>query len=284
MNKSFLKTLAISLLLLSIFIGNTADACRAKMDPWFITKTTINESTLPPGVTFTGAGFVDDGKSDGKFTNSSTTPFYLLYSDLSYYRTYPDYKDLGPFAKNGQSTGLTDHAYPSFKFVSNEVYAWSFDAGWLQIDPNSTRASTNIKSSEFFYSIKFDSFGDAIVTEPDNKYYGKRPKDVTIPEPKEFSLAAYYGTARVSIEGKFDYALKKDYVDRSNYCNDMIFVTWFIFLFWIIVIAITPIVLYRSIKKRTTNKLVIFSVVIIGTILSFVIANVIAASLSIYFG
>lgn len=122
MNKSFLKTLAILFLPFSIFIGNTAEACRVRSYPWFISKTTIDSSTLPPGITFIGETLDHEYKPDGKFTSTTTTPFYLL-------RPESDRKNEAEIIEGGY-TELPEHEIPLYKLVGDKQYYWGGENGW----------------------------------------------------------------------------------------------------------------------------------------------------------
>ncbi len=259
MNKSFLKTLAISLLLLSIFIGNTADACRVKSYPWFITNTTIDTSTLPPGITFVSHTLNHEYGPDGKFTSTTTTPFYLL-------RPESDRKNEAAIIDGGY-TELPAHEIPLYKLVGGDQYYWDGEDGW---------------STYYWYGTTSKKEMDLVLRNSDvgikNKFGGKRPKNVEVPEPHDISFKAYYGSEPIYIKGRMEYALNEGfYPTNPNGCNNIygsltgLIVGLGVQLLIIGAIIFSPILLYKFLRKRISSAVTSKIIVAIYLLLVIVI-------------
>ncbi len=191
------------LLFFSLLVLQTQNvfACSpAGPDPWFATKLSFDQSTLPRGIEIVQT---DSNYEPYALTNNNLEPFYLV-REINPVLLSPAYGNEYRFPNSGLPEGYEPH----YKITPNQVYFWgqlsSQDTeGWK---PNSgginNPAATRVRIGEDIYILEGESR---------QIYQDYRPAVVNIPDPHNFKILGFFRGNPVEIKGTLSYSLNEKY-------------------------------------------------------------------------
>ncbi len=175
-----------------VLLAQNVFACSpAGPDPWFTTKLSFDQTTLPNGVEVVQTDSIYEPYA---LINKNSEPFYLVRENFTG-ETFPN-------------SELPKNYEPRFKITSNQVYFWgqlnSQDTeGWK---PNSgginNSAATMVRIDEDIYILDEESR---------QIYQDNRPAVVDIPAPQNFKILGFYKGNPVEIKGVLSYSLNDKY-------------------------------------------------------------------------
>lgn len=184
-----------------------AFACSpAPPDPWFATKLSFDQSTLPSGIEIVQTHPTYEPYA---LINKSSEPFYLVRENLTDWKTFPN-------------SELPKNYEPRYKITANQVYFWgqlsSQDTeGW---EPNSgginNSAATRVSIGEDIYVLEGES---------KQIYQDSRPAIVDVPDAQNFKIPGFYRGHPVELKGTVSYSLNEKYdpqrlANGVKACND----------------------------------------------------------------
>ncbi len=204
MKKLQIKFGVFVLLLLSslmVLFTQSVFACSpAGPDPWFATKLSFDQSTLPSGIEIVQT---DPTYEPYALINKNSEPFYLV-REINPVLLSTAYGNEYRFPNSELPEGYE----PLYKITTNQVYFWgqlsSQDTkGWK---PNTgginNSAATRVRVGEDIYILD----GESRQIFQDN-----RPAVVDIPAPQNFKILGFYRGNPVEIKGTLSYSLNEKY-------------------------------------------------------------------------
>ena len=187
----------VSLLAFSLMIlpGQSVFACSpAGPDPWFATRLSFDQSTLPSGVEIVQT---DPTYEPYALVNKSSEPFYLVKENLTDWKTFPN-------------SELPRNYEPLYKLINNQSFYYLEDTYSKPPKPGYKPNSGGINDSAAS-RVEIDEKVYTLEGESRQIYQDNRPANVEIPEPQNFKILAFYRDTPVEIRGALHYTLNDKY-------------------------------------------------------------------------